>query len=1561
MIVLIILVILALIPYLLQKPTVQNYVKDYATSYLSERWDKEVHLSNIWIDYPRSIELDSLYIADEASDTLLWLEYMKGDILELSYSLKKAHFSSVQLNGLNINGVRKPDASLNLDAILSDILPDETVSEDSLDTGSADWDISFQHIQSRDVDIEFIDERNESNYFLSYEQLDINANEIDINQQVIDLSSIKSKDLEVNLVLSEDTEYTDENASFILFPLAWDLKVNEIDIEDADISYAKRNIVSDAYSGGIDWNDIHVLDLDLMLLNVSAGEESLVAEIDKMDFIEKGGLEVRQTQAQLKMTDKKMELTDLLLRSKASEIKDAVTFKYKSLSDFSDFVEKVRMDINLVDSRIIYDDLAYFAPGLNDLSLKQIQKDETVKISGRLKGKTNSLGGKDLKISLADGTQIAGSFSSQELTDPENTFLDFKLEAFKTTARSLKRLLPGVNLPSSFIKLGTMDFSGRYTGFYSDFVAYGTLNTALGEVRSDIKLTIDGEAEYSGELNLKDFDIGAYLEQEEEIGLLTFDAKVNGRGLKLDDIEATMDGNIESFRYRGYEYTDVKLDGIFQGRQFTGDFNIEDDNIAMDFQGKFDMSGDIPSYNFSTDLRHLDLNKLNILPDNYQISTKGSANMSGDDIDNFVGTAFFEDIVLTYEGEDYALDALDFESQIVNGEKVIDLKSEIAEAHFKGQFSFRDIYYAVQNVVNEYISYRFLSTSKLTDGQYIDFNIEIRDPLTLTESLVPGLEELTEGSITGSVNSITNELMLDMDIPSMRYLGYQINGLEFNAYTENNQLLVDAILEDINTPDSIKVEDIDLIGRIENDELIFELTAAQDSARNSIYLDGIATVDADTINLSINDSDIKIGEEEWAATSGEIRFVDEDYLLVNELVLEKDSQRFEFDNKPLSNGKSIAHLKADAIQIQDFLAFIGDDIPDIRGELNGDMEINDLLNLPQLTGDFIVSDFAIGDEVLGDLNFIGLKKPNTDAVYVDGTLDGEDYRVQVEGDVAYAGTEVDMDLKATASRFDLKVLEEILDEFIYDTEGNATADLTIKGDFKNPIIDGTIRLEEGMTTVGYLKTTYASKAQDIAVRNRKLIFNRFILTDSEDNRAVLNGDLSFKDLDAPEIYLDINTDRFLFLNTDEPDNESFYGTVYGSGDLNFSGPFDKLEVIILAQSEKGTVINLPLEESGSLEEESFFTFINVETDSLAEKEKKYEIDLSSWLMTFNMNVTPDAEMNIIFDKAAGDIISATGDGNLRMEVNKFGDLNIFGDYNIVEGDYLFTMQNLINKKFIIEPGSRISWSGDPYLARLDVNAQYEKNLSPYDLISDQSESLSDSDMTLAKKRQPSRVNLKMDGILDNPDISMKLDVDEVEGGLVDLRIQNRLTEINNDPEKLNEQVFAVLILNQFVPYSNSASPFSSNSDLLVSSANTLSEFVSNQLSIYLTDAVSEVIPDIDINLNYQIYDTEDNVGSYRTNELELALGKRLLNDRLYVTLGGNLQLEKGGSTDATVSNQVLAGDFLIEYNITPDGTLKVKAYNQSDYDIIAKRVNKSGIGLSLRRQYDRYSDLFRRR
>ena len=95
-------------------------------------------------------------------------------------------------------------------------------------------------------------------------------------------------------------------------------------------------------------------------------------------------------------------------------------------------------------------------------------------------------------------------------------------------------------------------------------------------------------------------------------------------------------------------------------------------------------------------------------------------------------------------------------------------------------------------------------------------------------------------------------------------------------------------------------------------------------------------------------------------------------------------------------------------------------------------------------------------------------------------------------------------------------------------------------------------------------------------------------------------------------------------------------------------------------------------------------------------------------------------VRVILDDLTGDEIKGKGSGTLNIRSGTNEKLSMRGRFDIEEGDYLFTFQSFFKKPFEIRKGTTnyISWSGDPYAAKIQFEAEYTaKNVSFSPLVS----------------------------------------------------------------------------------------------------------------------------------------------------------------------------------------------------------------------------------------------------
>jgi hypothetical protein len=172
------------------------------------------------------------------------------------------------------------------------------------------------------------------------------------------------------------------------------------------------------------------------------------------------------------------------------------------------------------------------------------------------------------------------------------------------------------------------------------------------------------------------------------------------------------------------------------------------------------------------------------------------------------------------------------------------------------------------------------------------------------------------------------------------------------------------------------------------------------------------------------------------------------------------------------------------------------------------------------------------------------------------------------------------------------------------------------------------------------------------------------------------------------------------------------------------------------------------------------------------------------------------------------------------------------------------------------------------------------------------------------------------------------------------RIKNDVrAAINSENEsELNKQMFSLLMLGRFFPPNETVS-----SSSFGISQNT-SELLSSQLSNWLSQSNEFVTLGVNVRAGDQT----------AANEWQATMSTQLFQQRLIID--GNVGVANNPSS---ASN--LVGDMSVEYKVTTDGKLRLRAFTQSnDYtNLTTIAPYTQGIGVFYREDFDTFSELFK--
>ena len=413
------------------------------------------------------------------------------------------------------------------------------------------------------------------------------------------------------------------------------------------------------------------------------------------------------------------------------------------------------------------------------------------------------------------------------------------------------------------------------------------------------------------------------------------------------------------------------------------------------------------------------------------------------------------------------------------------------------------------------------------------------------------------------------------------------------------------------------------------------------------------------------------------------------------------------------------------------------------------------------------------------------------------------------------------------------------------------------------------------------------------------------------------------------------------LNTTARDDDMFYGNIFASGDVRLSGDKGGVKMDINAVSGENSKFFMPLTDKSNITYADFVTFVKPTvadtTNYLVRKKMMFEkrqqqrtSSASSMDINMSLNVRDNTEVQLVIDPTVGDIIKASGNGLLNLRINPGADIfEMYGDYIITDGSYLFTLQNIINKKFVIERGSSIQWTGEPLDALLDINAVYKVKASLQPLL----EGYVDS--SIPNRAVPVNCIIKLSDRLTKPSVDFDVEIPSV-----DASIQTVIASALSTPEQLSQQFLYLLVANSFLSDSSTEA-----TALGVSSAATTGfELLSNQLSNWLSMDNSNIV------LRYR-----PKTEQMMSDEVDFGLSKGLFNNRLLIEVEGNYLVDKSRVVNATSS---FTGEAYITWLIDRAGTLRAKGFTHTiDRFDENQGLQETGVGIYFKEDFDNAKNL----
>lgn len=1368
----------------------------------------------------------------------------------------------------------------------------------------------------------------------------VNIDEAEIDRAVVRLIKIKESDTSSNLNINVFIKKINEKfSSGGGGKSSAKLNIGEIALDNSQFIYSEPE--KDSIRNGFDYRHFHLDVNDAQLQAFQVIGDTIQFDVKSLQVLDrKTKFKIDELITYFRISQSSMEFLNTELRAGKSYISDSILFKYQSQDDLSDFNDKVNIVAKLKNTVLDPKDLALFTYGLPPLP-------QPVTLSGTATGKVTRFVLRNMDLAMG-GTRVKGKLSMDGLPEINETFIDLKINEGHLVQRDIRSFMPE-NFYDLVRPLGRTQIIGEFRGFVNDFVTKGSLTTSLGYIQSDLNLKVNehniGQSTYKGNMSLTDFRLGEYLSDTVNFQRVTLNGRINGKGLTRETADFTLTGQVKSIGVRRYNYSNISTNARFAAQLFNGVLSINDPNLKFNANGFIDFRKGNELIQVKAMLDTAFIDKLGFIKDPLFVRSYFDVNTSGLKLDSLFGSVMLRNSFVKYKDNVLSLDSVHIISAQEGLNRKLKLLSSVADFSMLGNYRYTPIYNDLQVLVNEFYLSMKNNRKALADyykrkqssSQFYNsaFELIVHDmrPLAVLGDL--DLFISPNSSLKGSFSNGEVSLMnCSGKIDTLIFDKKKITGSEFefnaskprDSVSGKSSLTIKSRQQEFNRV--FKTENLFFDAQWDRDHVDFILDADQVGNSNILRMKSELDFLPDSVRIKILPTQLRIFDEYWRVNADNFILIKNGEWSFNRMKVHHRNEFISLDGFISNDPDKILTLNIDSLGIDIVNSLV---LEKVNGTVNGSVQARNLYHGPSIQNNVTVDELTVDEFLVGNVR--GRNEWNRDKKRFDlnFSLEREGKRtVEMTGFYDPAESVSPLSVTAKLENANIKIIEPFMRGIFSHMDGALTGNYTVTGTFLEPIINGTGKIESAQLTVDYLKTTYFFSGE-LGFNPKQILFKNFNVRDELKNKATLGGAISHRNYNEMQINLTASFSNFQLLNLTAKDNDLFYGQAYGTGNMNMLGPIDNLKISGTARSDKGTRIFIPLNGSdATVSKKDFVTFVKFSDTLKVDKKSvkaKTKDEPTGVTMDLNLDITPDAYAEIIFDIRSGDIIRGYGKGDLKLQLDTKGEFNMFGDYEFERGNYNFTLYDIINKEFSINKGSRITWLGDPYGGILNINASYRQLVSFAPVISNQDPTVINS--LQMRRKYPAEVQLKIDGSMTGFQINFDIVANDLPNTIPVVTTNNNTVAVtlNNDfkafkaqlnEQELKRQVFSLIMLRRFSP----PDAFATGGSLYSS----VSELFSNQLSYWLT----QVDQNLEVNFDLGNFDQE----AFNTFQLRLS----------YSFLGGRLRVTRDGAfnnnyTRSEVSNML--GDWTVDYLLTPDGKFKVKMYSRNN---INQLLNSSTIG-----------------
>ncbi len=1338
----------------------------------------------------------------------------------------------------------------------------------------------------------------------------------------------------------------DENSGFRL-------DIHEIDGSDIDFDLFRFDEHNEE---GVDYADMRLRGITTHLDNFVVKDGGYVAmDIAELSFVERSGFALSNLTGALLVDNGKIEIKEGSIQTALSDINlDYFLLDGDDWLKYHDFINNIPIICDITDSRVSSEDVGYFAPELWGW------KTSLRNTSATMNGTVADFEGRVVNATLEDGGILRGSARVRGLIDVEKTKFDIKVDRVKASTEEVAYLLHNI----AHLSLGEkatqyvervegIDASGEFRGTIREFKAKANswlqsggsvaLECAMknpAEGRKGVDVVVEAE-----NLNL------ATILATSVVGDATFKAEAD---IELGDEEPLLlkgGGVVESVELNSYNYNNLTLVADIEDNRIAGSLGVNDDALKLDAQAILDFAEKtMPLYDAVMTIEHADLHAMNINKRDSISVLHGDVGLSarGTSLDKLNG-------VLRIAGAEYETIGRGCEADLVElaiksdeDARTLTLVSDFADAVFESRTPYENVIYYLKNLLAQYAPLLFDEQArKNIDTHIAEIGSEVAILSVTTKDIDPLLGcitdgmEMAEGSkVEMLVSPSDNRFLMRASSQYLMHKNYLATNIDFKAGNASDSLAMSMAAEDLYAG-AFHFSGVGIEGGAKDNDISVNAIFA-DSVRD---LQGELSANAKitrknnhrNLAISFNPSSIKSGDTSWSITSDGIE-MSQSRVDIRRFAVRSDTQELYVNGVASSADNDSIYMSLRNFSLAPFTQITNQIGYEIDGRTNGHATLHSAMREPRIDARVEMDSVMVSGVAVPNLLLTSQWDFGSSRASLDITTRDKGKRV-IQG--YFAPAQMRYYARMQTEGVKMNLLDPLLSGVITNTKGVAAVDLTISGERRNAELQGEIVVDSLATTIDYTRCRYSAPKATINVLNNRLHTTNVPIYDESGGTGTMSLDVSLAHLSNIEYNIGLHVNNMQVLDTTERDNPMFYGNIFATGTGTVRGDKAGVKMDFVARSDDNSKFYMPLTYDSEISSADFVTFATKDSDTTSylvrkkmmfeNRRKRISSGGDAMDITMALDVRPNAEVQLVIDPTVGDIIKATGEGQLNLRVNPQANIfEMYGDYTIEKGSYLFTLQNVINKWFDIEPGSTIQWTGEPLDALLNIDAIYKLKASLQPLLEG---SITESNRST--RAVPVECLIHLTDRLTQPTVTFDIVVPSA-----DSEVQSLIASALATPESKSQQFLYLIIANSFISESNNAMSSSLGAS---ATAATGFEMLSNQFSNWLSN------DDYKIVLRYRPR-TEQ-----MSDEVDFGFSKGLIDNRLLIEVEGNYIVDKTQVVNAT-SN--FTGEAYLTWLIDRAGTLRLKGFTHTiDRFDENQGLQETGIGIYFKEDFNNAKDL----